>query len=219
MIVVMLPTNKKAPIYQYPLKTKLGLTDRDFKLSQDVFQHLYVISDEEPKEGDIGLLDWEGKLNPDDMRVGKVEKASPNFEIRNQYGNLSVPPKDGRFENNKRYKVVATTDTSLRWNDNNDIQIIDYHHCKFPELTESFIQSYIKAYNEGNPIKEVLVETNKVNIIESEERYDDNIVVVNGEKVFTWTHEEPERLELEANKYRNNPKLNPDNTINIRAKN
>ncbi len=169
MIVVMLPTDKKAPIYQYPLKTKLGLTDRDFKLSQDVFQHLHIISDEEPKEGDIGLLDWEGKLNPDDMRIGKVEKASPNFEIRNQHGNLSIPPKDGRFPNNKKYTVIASTDKSLSSGNVSESDQRDETGLLLDEpitqIDESFIKEFIDAYNSGNPITEVFVEVISVNKI------------------------------------------------------
>lgn len=78
-------------------------------------------------------------------------------------------------------KIVATTDNSIN---------VDY---PIKEIPESFIQAYIKAYNEGKPITEVDLET------EPTENYDDlsnigifkiktrpdNTVIVHQSKLYT----------------------------------
>jgi hypothetical protein len=54
--------------------------------------------------GDIIVIDWEGKNNPCDLRVGKVEHFKENFPaIRNQYGNISLP--SSSWKNVKYYLV------------------------------------------------------------------------------------------------------------------
>lgn len=91
-------------------------------------QHLYLISDEESKEGDY-FIDFEGNLGKEDSFEYPIE----------------------------RRKVIATTDDSLR--NMGDEGIIDHVVGKdLPKISEDFIKVYVKAYNEGNPIEEVMVE-------------------------------------------------------------
>lgn len=51
-------------------------------------------------------------------------------------------------------KIIATTDESLRWHQDNEIQIIDTYHCKFPRPSNEFL----KKYCELGGIDKVLVE-------------------------------------------------------------
>lgn len=100
-------------------------------------QHLYILSDDEIKEGD-----W----------------------MYNTHHNIiSKGPGGG---NHYDKKIVATTDKSL--NECNVCGMSNGDHkmsckttsiiTKLPQLPESFIQAFIKAYNEGYPITEVAVE-------------------------------------------------------------
>lgn len=135
-------------------------------------QILCAISEEEPKEGEIGILDWEGNLNPNDMRIGTVEKISPNFEIRNQYGNLSIVPNDGRFPNNKKYKVVVATDKDLTYEDKSGVI---HTICQTLLFDESFINKYVERYNFDMPITEIELEMENSNKIKSQTRSRSNI--------------------------------------------
>lgn len=59
-----------------------------------------------------------------------------------------------KLENCK--KIVATTDKSIGYTDHLISPVPNF--CDYPQLPESFIQAYIKAYNEGKPITEVDLE-------------------------------------------------------------
>ena len=156
--VVMLPTEKASRIhlannkliYGKELFTD-GLTGRN--------QHLYIISDDEIKEGD-----W--YYSPETKQVYNQS----NHET-------SLPCK----------KIVATTDTSLKVTD----LISDKYAVYVPQIPESFIQAYIKAYNEGKPITEVDLEMdcdhnqmpNKV--IDIIKTRPDNTVIIHQSKMYS----------------------------------
>lgn len=171
-IVVMLPTKKESNIGLYS-NGKLYNSTMGSKTDDWENQELYAISTDELKEGEIGILDWEGNLNPNDMRVGTVEKLSPNFEIRNQYGNLSIPPKDGRFPNNKKYKVVVTTDKSLTYEDKSGVI---HTICQTLLFDESFIDKYVERYNFGMPINEVELEMENSTIVKSNHKHEVTVI-------------------------------------------
>lgn len=98
-------------------------------------QHLYFTTDEEIKEGD-----WY-------IGGGKVNKAN------GKYGTLLTDR-----------KIVATTNPEL-WDIKYKFQsegANSFSHLLpdngIPKIDTPFIEAYIKAYNEGNSIKEVLLE-------------------------------------------------------------
>lgn len=82
------------------------------------------------------------------------------------------------------------------------------------QLSQKFLQAYIAGNVDVGDEVEVVI--NDVQITESLEKYDDDMVVVNGEVMLTWSHEDREKLETKANEYRNKPKLRPDGTAIIR---
>ena len=102
-----------------------------------------------------------------------------------------------KYNRDAAHRVVATTDPLI----------------ELPLLSEKFVQKFVES--QGG-IEEVDVELNDVAISESVDNYDDNDVWVNGRIVFSWTHEEPERLEMEANKYRGKVKTRNNNTVTVR---
>jgi hypothetical protein len=83
------------------------------------------------------------------------------------------------------YKIIATTDSSLSPYLGNDMHAGEELTIKLPSIPQSFIDKYVSEYNKGNKIKEVMVEY--IN------NYDDVEILSDFEE----------------------PKLNPDNTINI----
>ncbi len=94
----------------------------------------------------------------------------------------------------------------------------NHTHCKkVLVLPNQFSSSFIQAILNGK-IKDgdkVEVELNNVVIAESTDNYDDNVIYVNGDKVFSYSHEFGDILEKEADKYRGEIKLRRDNTATI----
>jgi len=98
--------------------------------------NLYFLSDEEIKEGD-----WY-------INNGVIFRADDKFDEGNN---------PNQNKNNK--KIISTTDKSLG-------NVFKVNHGlsnttgfePLPQPSESFIKAYIKAYNEGKPITEVLIE-------------------------------------------------------------
>lgn len=127
-------------------------------------QNLYILSNEEIKEGD-----W---------YYDRINNIVDNNFYLNQNGNK---------------KIIAATDPELIIN----IKIkghTDGTNYYLPKISQDFIEAYIKAYNEDNIIKEVMVEYEDNG---SEEWIGDN---ENGQPFWN------EKIEL---------KLRPDNTIII----
>lgn len=101
-------------------------------------QHLYIISDDEIKEGDWFIGD--------------------NVSLRqctsNNAGNINF--KGGWYSGSENCKkIIATTDTSLNTqNINNDTKSI----VIYPQPSQQFIEKYIESYNKGEIIIDILVE-------------------------------------------------------------
>lgn len=143
--VVMLPTNEKAIKGDILMSSEM-LYDKDiYPLSfitnpywewNKGKQHLYIISDDEIKDGDWV---YENNLN----------QKTKIYQIEKRDGQLMF----FRFENvpiwlNKNVhnckKIIATTNTSLN----------------LPQPSPQFITKFIESYNKGNVISDVLVEYN-----------------------------------------------------------
>ena len=141
--VVMLPTKQETKYLMVysdveKIKGKLilnGLKNDEYK----EYQHLYIISDDEIKEGDW-LVEGIPSLFP--FAVIKVTKEDYDRCRENwQYGSCR--------------KIIATTDETLYLTFNNgktDLKFV------LPKPSDSFIFKYIEEYNKGNQITDVLVE-------------------------------------------------------------
>lgn len=117
-------------------------TDSQFTLS---IQHLYILSNEEIKEGD-----W---------------YFDSNYKLILQATNVST-----NILNKEYKKVIATTDSSLRlkcgcsgMQDKVKCNWMCQTHRDFelPQPSESFIKKFIQSYNEGNVITKALVQFEK----------------------------------------------------------
>lgn len=130
--VVMLPTKETSSIIKWTSKNVLEYSKNPFFISKEqVPQHLYIISDDEIKEGDWYL----DKTNNTIHQATKV--------VQNNKEQLEYPA----------YKIIATTDSSLTI-------LVGYNNVEtsLPQPSQSFIEKYIESYNAGKVIEDVMVE-------------------------------------------------------------
>lgn len=208
--VVMLPTEKESKLiliddgineeglhYNNYTTKKFNSEGYNFTILP---QHLYIISDDVIKKGDWIYIT--GALGM--KQIAKVvEIKNKEITYKTFIGNNW-----GSWENNNSYqckKIVATTDKSLNGKSDSGLQMClcgtwqmdnkGYPKCKGNchtlDIHESFIQAYIKAYNEGKPITEVDLEmeivgacTTKGAIIDIKTR-PDNTVIVHQSKMYS----------------------------------
>lgn len=130
--VVLLPTKQKSNIYKND-KSNLISTRKylDSPLHNSITNyHLYIISDDEIKEGD-----WV---------TDSIEVIQSSSKLVNSQ----------TLVNRREWKkIIATTDTSLKiesklWKTTSNL----------PQPSQQFIEKYIEEYNKGCIIKDVLVE-------------------------------------------------------------
>lgn len=217
--VVMLTTNEKAIIHKQDIKGKelyLMIPERKSIVYSPVptqGQHLYILSDEEIKEGD-----W---VIPNDPEYGnrpwKYKPAPCPLPYWGSVGNCK--------------KIIATTDKSLTIGVNNCDGCIagkplengyhrmsegvypDYMVCQkdkyitlLPQPSQSFIQKFVEEYNKGNVITEVMVKYESYHGINTTIA---ELNAISGDGSMNWQGKGDNRdFEL---------KINPkDNTISIR---
>lgn len=117
-------------------------------------QHLYVVTDDKLQVGDFiyNKLSGIGKyIKNEDFNSGIVViYDKQGFEVAEDVKNVS--------------KILATTDSSLQipfvTPGNEELDI--YEYTILPQPSEQFLDKYIKAYNEGSIISDVLVKYNRV---------------------------------------------------------
>jgi N-acetylmuramoyl-L-alanine amidase len=152
--VVMLPTDKSSKLVLNNKKELWFNTDISCKSGLAHPQHLYILSNDEIKEGDWFHLDMsDNRPNPDEIH---------------QMGNDNKSKTGGiNFSNNSAWskcckKVIATTDSSLIIKDNCDCLATTFEGCsqcieRIPQIPQSFIEQFITEYNKDNVINKVLV--------------------------------------------------------------
>jgi hypothetical protein len=172
--VVMLPTNEKAQIIkQLDAKQHLILTPiYEWKLTHNwEYQHLYFLSDEEIKVGDwcYGLLNGNSQI----------------FQYKDEYGVLLTAR-----------KIIATTDNLYITQQNRHLgQAI----IKLSEPSQGFIEKFVKQYNKGNIITEVMVEYDECPFDNGHTKVNpkDNTITIKRLK-DSWTREELEKACTDA---------------------
>ncbi len=136
--VVMLPANEKAntlalytPDKHDVVREVLNISNHNQRLygGEPDCQHLYILSDDEIKEGDWCL----DTLHNDVFQFGVFRGSS-----------------------NSNKKIIATTDKSIQQSEPDGIG--GSTSWFYPSLSENFIEKYVEEYNKGNVITEVLVE-------------------------------------------------------------
>lgn len=206
--IIMLPVNKKSNIYLNKYADNINKADKlvfggniENELTNPLellidrgyqAQHLYIISDDEIKEGDWVI---DTKSLPQDAPTKKIDNINETH--------LTILGCSSRFLKDYHKKIIATTDNSLHLPlpKNCDLGMgVSFFYDKFegfdeyrmllPQPSKQFIEHFISEYNKGNIITDVMVE------------YESDLIVDDESKTF----EQPDVLKI-------NPK---DNTINIR---
>lgn len=127
--IILLPTNNESVICGTKELYYRGLHPQIDSLQN---HHLYILSDEEIKNGDYHINIINNKIS--NYNLGKL---NPNY---------------------KNYKkIIATTDTSLYILDEPEYPRLSFSN-QSPQIPHPFIQYYITEYNKGNIITEVNVE-------------------------------------------------------------
>lgn len=203
--IVMLPA-KKADVNSLWLLNNGKISLDNHLLDDETFvpHHLYILSDEEIKEGDWcfyrnhldgGNIICQAYKHSDDKRM-LFDDGTHNKNIGE-----GITPLSGECK-----KIVATTDKSLGEP--------RPHSKALAYIPESFTQAYIKAYNEGKPITEVDLDMEVANCanIDVYNQCDghkhtfkiktrpDNTVIVHQSKMYT-KNEVIELLQLMHNHY------------------
>jgi hypothetical protein len=135
--VVMIAIDKASTISKFQNKDKLEYSDYlnmgDYVVNRQA-QHLYIISDDEIKVGEWGMVNTGLLLTPLLATKENILKL-----------------KDYSFK-----KIIATTDNSLTFN--NLIRLDVKRKIETPQIPQSFIEHYIAEYNKSNVITKVMVE-------------------------------------------------------------
>jgi hypothetical protein len=131
--VVLLPTKQEGNLYLWGYKLFTGI-----KRGDSESHHLYVLSDDEIKEGDW-FINRQYMIEEDNV---------PEYALW-RYDNQSIKP------NSNPMKIIASTDSSLKIP-----KVFDYtkYGENLPSIPQSFIDYYVSEYNKGNKIEEVMVE-------------------------------------------------------------
>ncbi len=140
--VVVLPTNEKAKIgigkTPNGLLNYLKLLPNTKAIINDL-QHVYIVSDEEIKEGN-----WYLWLNNKQISEASKNIVDTDLQILNRH-----------LKSSHIAKIIATTDKSLKYSVE---QFDGVHSWNLPAPSQLFIEKYIQKYNQGNPITDIMVE-------------------------------------------------------------
>lgn len=181
--VVMLPTTKASKIVKEDGVLKFNPSNINVGVKE--YQHLYFLADEKIKEGDIVLHDF-----------------GMGWEIEN-------PCDVDNLKSNTRFKIIATTDESLKIPYDGTTPISkDWSGKSLPRPSNDFL----KKFCEVGGIWEVLVEYEPCRICKDTKRF---IVAMFGETDCYYCQK------IEGyEKYYKFPKLKvaPDNTISIKPR-
>lgn len=183
--VVMLPTNEKARLY---IKGTLKYGSDEV---HSTGQHLYILSGEEIKAGNHFLTDIRNRIS--DNNGIPIWELKQCLKVLNEW--IFSTDNDGLGYNPYWCKkIIATTNNSLITGKGLD-SFSGIPDC-LPQPSLEFIQAYIKAYNKGNVITEVMVEYENHALKE----YDKPRVNPRGNTITirklktSWTREEVEKL-------------------------
>ena len=128
----MFPTKSKSNI-QLQMNGKLHL-ENGSSICLNSYQHIYITSDE--------------KIEEDDWYIDDCDKIRRSVTSDEEYWSVREDYK----------KIIVTTNKFITIDgyDSSDEDAIV--KCYLPQPSQEFIETYVKAYNEGNPITEVIVE-------------------------------------------------------------
>lgn len=129
--VIMLPTENKSSIWSHKGRRLYYNQNNPNDVDDEIRYNIYIISDDEIKEGKENIYYYDTNFNKISKWIGESNTyCKTNFK-----------------------EIVATTDTSLMTT-NHSNGTWNY----LPQPSQQFIEKYIKSYNKGEVITDVLVE-------------------------------------------------------------
>jgi len=174
--VIIIPTERASVLIKNISINTLSFgkeITKEFVRYGEEAQHLYILSDEEIKEGD-----W---IIATDNNEGYFLHQVTPISI----DNIKVKDK----------KIIATTNPELH---QQDIFAVGNECCK---LRQDFIEAYVKEYNAGNVIKEIMVEYQDIDVMEDGEellrlklRPDNTIIIYQDKTSKTYSESEVDNL-------------------------
>lgn len=180
--VVMLPTNEKSKLFITNNHLSL-LNYEQSNLGESYNQHLYILSDDEIKDGDWFL----------DTGMDNKPLSSGPWQLKGISSEIGAPT-DAK-------KIIATTDRSLTLEtyDSSD-EGSSCGKMYLPKPSDSFIKKYIEEYNKGNQISDILVEYAHITDFAYQDEYQlkvssDNTITIRKVK-DSWNREEMRQLAI-----------------------
>jgi hypothetical protein len=166
----------KAQVHMLPTtEGKLGKVGNRLTLFDNIqrngsgygFQHLYFTTDEEIKEGDWCLIPYKNGIFQSNGNTEKTKKDFhyPIYKIVATTNHETWKPSIIKREDGCPFYLQK--DGLYQATDEHGTETLNVKSVGVPKIPIPFIEAYIKAYNEGNPIKEVLLETDYKDIGDS----------------------------------------------------
>lgn len=155
--LVLLPTEDKSNIW-----FRNGKLEYNCSKSKRINpHHLYIVSSSEVKVGDWAILKVSDKRPLYKVKIESINSLDKICTVRFPSDNSTIEVFISGCS-----KILATTDVSLT------IKVVDKNTCKpidsgimhkyknihLPQPSQGFIENYIKEYNNGNIITDILVE-------------------------------------------------------------
>lgn len=202
---LLLPINEKAEDcfvlrFYKELSFRKGYWTQEYLKSIDgVAQHLYILSNEEIKEGDW-FINRQYFIEKDNKPEYEIWQCDKNF-----------------INSDDCKKIIATTDSNLgkskkEYEDDFGLKVEETSYFPLPSISQSFIDIYVSEYNKGINIEEVMVEfntnwsRNTTRNVPTNDDFDE-IFVVNPDNTIniqfikdSWTREEVIELCKQARK-------------------
>ena len=157
--VVMLPSNEKAKLclskrgnLQY-LKNNSALNSNNH--FEGVYQNIYITSDDEIKEGDWAILKVSNKRPLYCVKIKTINNHDKTCTVEFTYDKSTIEV----FISGCK-KIIATTDSSLKLHTVEEYPLgasMDVYK-NLPQPSQSFIEVFVREFNKGNVITDVLVE-------------------------------------------------------------
>jgi hypothetical protein len=146
--IVLIDTDKESKILLNPDNNILYTTTEPVGKGHHKLKHLYILSDDEIKEGDWFVWASNGE-EENGWNLERCKKLSETDVLNTNY--------------KIQKKIIATTDSSLKIYESETLAKASGFSLKsddilLPRLSGSFVEKYIELYNNGNPIVDVMVE-------------------------------------------------------------
>lgn len=133
--VIILPTNNTSSLWSHKGRNLYYNQNNPNDIDDEIRYNIYIISDDKIKDGDWFM-----------MNTKEIGRCDNNV--------IELSEKFLRNNNVNCKKIITTTDISL----SPQAWIGSIGYLALPQPSQQFITKYIKEYNKGNIIEDILVE-------------------------------------------------------------